>query len=115
MGGLLEKCRQILSSPSSSTTATAITTSTSAIIHHAGTSSNSPLAFTTQEKQELQRRKALLLLYFFRSPLYELSLKQLAFACQGLGGNIPIVGGMVNYIVRALTYIQKHHHYTLGS
>ena len=89
--------------------------STLDLIQYAGESSMSPIAFSIQEKQEIQRRKALLRLYFFRSPLYEISLKQLAKACQSLGGNIPLVGGMVNYLVRALTYIQKHHHYTLGS
>ncbi|CAN0247257.1 unnamed protein product [Phaeothamnion confervicola] len=67
------------------------------------------------EAAELRRRKALWMLYLLRSPVFEVLASPAARATAAVFEGVPLLGGLANYALEMLLYVQRHHFYVAGS
>ncbi len=78
---------------------------------HLQTSSLRPHSFD----KELRRRKLAILLYLIRTPLFDVATLPAMRAISRAIANVPLVGGIPDYIVGVVRYLNASHFYNSGS
>eukprot|EP00752_Nemacystus_decipiens_P011059 g9825.t1 len=68
-----------------------------------------------EQAAELRRRKLLWFLYLMRSPAFEVLAEPVSRGAAGVFEGVPLLGGMANYALNMLLYVQRHHFYTSAS
>ncbi|CAM9487915.1 unnamed protein product [Pylaiella littoralis] len=68
-----------------------------------------------EQAAELSRRKMLWFLYLMRSPAFELLAEPVSRGAAGVFEGVPLLGGMADYALNMLLYVQRHHFYTSAS
>ena len=65
--------------------------------------------------KELRRRKLAILLYLIRTPLFDVATLPAMRAISRAIANVPLVGGIPDYIVGVVRYLNASHFYNSGS
>lgn len=65
--------------------------------------------------KELRRRKLAILLYLIRTPIFDVSTLPAMRAISRAIANVPLVGGIPDYIVGIVRYLNASHFYNSGS
>lgn len=68
-----------------------------------------------EQAAELKRRKMLWFLYLMRSPAFEMLVGPVSRGTADVFEGVPLMGGMVQYALSMLLYVQRHHFYTSAS